>query len=303
MHSLAAVDLNLVVALHALLEERSVTAAARRVGLSQPATSHALARLREHFGDPLLIRAGRAMTPTPRALALLEQARPVVRQLEALMAAAPPAPEDLELRVRVVTDDYLGCTLLPALVARLEREAPGVTLDVLQRGLPGRKRLLRQGQADLALGYFSGAGMDLMRQGLFQERWVCALRAGHPALEGPWTPEVWAGLRHVIVSPTGGRRGAVDRLLEERGLARDVALAVPHFTAALAVAAASDLVVTTAASLAEGWGGALALLAPPLAMADFEVAMLWHPRTEHDPAHAWFRGRVAQLAEERPQDA
>ncbi len=297
MHVLAAVDLNLLVALHALLEERSVSRAARRVGLSQPAMSHALGRLREHFEDPLLVRAGRGMAPTPRAVALLGQVRPLIRELEAVLAPQEPDARELALALRLVTDDYVGITALPALVRQLQAEAPGVTLDVLPRGAPGRKALLREGQADLALGYFSGAGMDLHRQVLYEERWVTVLRRGHPALDEPWTPELWAGLRHVIVSPTGGRRGEVDRRLQSQGLGREVVAAVPHFGAALALVAGTDLALTTARGLAERLADAftLALREPPVPMAPFEIAMLWHPRTEHDPGMRWVRGLIARV--------
>ena len=302
MHSLAAVDLNLIVALHALLEERSVSRAARRVGLSQPAMSHALARLREHFGDPLLVRTGRTMEPTPRAASLLAAVRPLVGGLEALLTAAPVQPAALTLSLRLVTDDAVGLTFLPRLVRRLRAEAPGVTLDVLPRGAPGRKALLRAGQADLALGAFSGAGMDLHRLALYTERWVTVLRRGHPASDGPWTPERWAALPQVIVSPTGGRRGEVDRQLQGRGLSREVVAAVPHFSTALALVARTDLVLTTGASQAAVLGPAfdLEIRDPPLPMSPYEIAMLWHPRTEHDPAHHWIRALARQVADETP---
>ena len=300
MHSLAAVDLNLIVALHALLEERSVSRAARRVGLSQPAMSHALARLREHFGDPLLVRTGRAMEPTPLAAALLTGVRPLIGGLEALLTATPVEPATLSLGLRLVTDDAVGLTFLPRLVARLRAEAPGVTLDVLPRGAPGRKALLRAGQADLALGAFSGAGMDLHRIALYSERWVTVLRRGHPAGLGPWTAERWAALPQVIVSPTGGRRGEVDRQLQERGLSRAVVAAVPHFSTALALVARTDLVLTTGEAQARALGPAfdLEIREPPLPMPPYEIAMLWHPRTEHDPAQRWLRALVQAVAEE-----
>ena len=296
MHSLSAVDLNLIVALHALLEESSVTGAARRVGLSQPAMSHALSRLRTHFSDPLLIRSGRAMIATPRGRMLLEQVRPMVRDLETLMSTRALHPSELSTNIRLVTDDYIGCTLLPGLIARLQREAPGITLDVTQRGPPGRKAMVRRGMVDLAIGHFSGAGMDLHRQVLTEESWVCVLRAGHPALDAPMTPSVWAGLSHVIVSPSGGRRGEMDRRLAALGLSRTVALALPHFTTALAVVAASDHVLTTASRLVAMFTDTFGLvsLSPPVEMPDFILSMLWHARTEHDPAQRWLRQRIAE---------
>jgi len=294
MHVLAGIDLNLVVALHALLEEESVTAAARRAGVSQPAMSHALSRLRTHFDDPLLIRSGRAMVPTPTAHRLLEHVRGAVTHLETLMVPDAFDPSTLEASVRLVTDDYIGTVHLPEILRVLGALAPGMAFDVLQRGPPGRKALLRQGKAELAIGHFSGAGMDLHRLDLYEEGWVCVVRTGHPMLQEPFTPEVWASMTHVIVSPTGGRRGRVDARLQERGLERRVTLAVPHFTTALAVVAGTDHVCTTAASLVRGRSD-LAVVDPPIPMAPFPVSLLWHERTEHDRVQRWLREQVVEV--------
>jgi DNA-binding transcriptional LysR family regulator len=296
MHGLAAVDLNLVHALHALLEERSVTRAAARVGLSQPAMSHALSRLREHFGDPLLVRAGRVMVLTARAEELKTQVRGVVQELESLLVSSrqPLAPHLLETRLRLVTDDGIGVTLLPGVLRAVREAAPGVDVDVLPRGAPGRKALLRMGRADLALGFFSGAGLDLHRQHLYDDDWVCVLRQGHPALEGRLDAARWASLPHVIVSPTGGARGQVDTALHSAGLARRVAVTVPHFLAALALVAASDLVLTTPLRVArtQAAGLQLALLEPPVPLPPIPICMLWDGRTHQDPVQRWLRSVV-----------
>lgn len=293
MHSLSAIDLNLVVALHALLEESSVTGAARRAGVSQPAMSHSLARLRKHFGDPLLIRSGRRMVPTARAVSLLAEVRRSVAGLERLWAQSEVDPASLRTDVRLITDDHVGTTLLPAIVAHISTEAPGVGIDVLPRGHPGRKAMLRAGRADLALGHFSEAGMDLVRQQLTEDPWMGVARPGHPLLVS-LDPVAWAAVRHVIVSPTGGRRGVVDAALEAHGLRREVALAVPHFATALAVVAATDHVLTTPQSMARASG--MAVFAPPLPLPPHGVAMLWHPRTQHDPVQQWLRTLVARVA-------
>jgi DNA-binding transcriptional LysR family regulator len=296
MHGLSAIDLNLVHALHALLEECSVTRAAARVGLSQPAMSHALSRLREHFGDPLLRRAGRAMVLTARAEELKVQARTVIGELELLLApsAQPLLPERLQTRLRLVTDDGLGATLLPRVLAAVRQAAPGVDLDVLPRGAPGRKALLRMGKADLALGFFSGAGMDLHRQHLYDDDWVCVLRQGHPLQHG-LDAQQWASLPHILVSPTGGSRGQVDTVLQTAGLTRRVAVTAPHFLAALALVAASDLVLTTPRRVAQTQTGCLpiVLLEPPLPLPPIPVSMLWDGRTHQDPVQRWLRGVVA----------
>lgn len=294
MHSLSAVDLNLVVALHALLEERSVTRAAVRLGLSQPAVSHALSRLRTQFDDPLLMRSGRRMVLTARAEALRPQVQLTVLQLEGLMCSPRFDPAGLETRVRVVTDDGIGFTLLPHVLRAMVAEAPGVGLDVLPRGAPGRKALVRTGKADLAIGHIGGAGMDLHRQPLYDDPWVCVLRRDHPAVRTGFDASTWATSQHVIVSPTGGQRGEVDAVMQRAGLTRHVVLAVPHFLAALAVVAGSDLVLTTPQSVARSQAVALGLvtLAPPLEMEPVQICMIWDARTHHDPAQQWLRAMV-----------
>jgi DNA-binding transcriptional LysR family regulator len=300
---LAGVDLNLVVALHALLEERSVTAAARRVGLSQPAMSHALGRLRVHFSDPLLVRSGRMMAPTVLALSLVEPLREVVRGLEALLGTADGQPSQQHTSVRLVTDDFIGVTVLPGFLAALRSAAPGVAVDVLQRGPPGRKRMLRRGLAELAAGDFSGAGMDLHRQAVGSVGWCCVLRADHPDAGG-LTAARWAAAEHVIVSPTGGRRGVVDTALEAAGLGRAVPVAVPHFMTALAVVSRTALTCTLPSWLAgEALRLGLSVSAPPLSLPPLSLELRWHSRTEDDPFHRWFRARLvdafASYAEEQ----
>lgn len=299
MHDLAAIDLNLVVALHALLEERNVTRAARRIGISQPAMSHALARLRDHFGDPLLVRSGRAMVPTARATSMRAHVRETIGELSRLMAPGQVEPASLPMDLRLVTDDWMGTTLLPRIVARLAGTAPGVDLDVSPRGTPGRKALLLSGAVDLALGFFSGAGLDLHRQHLFDDDWVTVLRRGHPALASELTPERWASLIHVLVAPTGGKRGAVDLGLQALGLVRRVGVVVPHFHTAVAVVAGSDHVLTVPRTVVSGPGTAgIVILAPPVSLAPIPVSMLWHARTHPDPVQRWLRDLVERVASE-----
>lgn len=298
MHGLAAIDLNLVLVLHALLEERSVTRAARRVGLSQPAMSHALTRLRDHFGDPLLVRSGRVMLATPRAESLREPVRAAVDQLAVALVQQRFDPERLDTTFRIVADDYVEHVLLPRVLGRLRDAAPRLDVEVLPRGAPGRKALLRSGAADLAVGFFSGAGMDLHRERLFDERWRCVVRADHPLAKRRRTMKTWIEWPHVVIAPTGGRRGAIDRILEEAGLERRVGLTVPHFLAAFPILARTDFVLSVAerlaVSLAPLYG--LTTFRPPVSIPPYEIAMLWHPRTHHDPAQQWLREVIATTA-------
>lgn len=298
MHALGAIDLNLVLALHALLEERSVTRAARRVGLSQPAMSHALARLRAHFDDPLLVRSGRSMLATPRAEALREPVRVALDQLERALVPQQFDPARMETTLRIVADDYVGHLLLPGVLERLRSEAPALDVEVSPRGAPGRKALLRRGAADLAIGDFSGAGMDLHRQVLFSERWRCVARSGHPLAKRRPSVARWTEWPHIVIAPTGGRRGEIDRVLEEAGLSRRVGLTVPHFLAAFPILARTDLVLTVGERLATALAPVhgLKTFRPPLEAPPFDVAMLWHPRTHTDASQRWVRQLVAEAA-------
>ncbi len=299
MDALRAIDLNLLLMLHALLQERSVTKAARRVGISQPAMSHALSRLRLHFDDALLLRDGRVMRATPRALQLQDEVAAAVRQAERVFSRDDFEPARMRGRLRLMSDDHIGTTLLPQVVAALNDQAPDLHIDVTARGAPGRKRSLRTGAVDLTLGYFSGAGRDLHRAVLWPDDWVCLLRSSLPAQA--LTLSTFAALDHVVVSPTGGDRGAVDDALEARGLRRRVAVTVPHFLVALSLAAATDLVLTTSRSFAEAHAERFGLVVhpPPLDLPGFEICMLWHARTHEDRAQQWVREVVLATASAR----
>lgn len=292
-HALAGVDLNLLIALHALLEEENVTKAARRVGLSQSAMSHALGRLRAHFDDPLLVRNGRAMEATATARQLLDPTRTAVRSFEQVFRRGGDLLSEQTMTLRITTDDYVGTTALPGAVHRLGEVAPGIDVTLIPRGAPGRKRMLRDGSADLAIGYFSGAGMDLCRHPLWTDEWRTVGRRGSMRACQK-DVEAWARRRHIVVSPTGGNRGAADRALEEAGLTRHVGLVVPYFVVAMRIAAQTDAIVTVPARLARGLANALDLdsIEPPLQLPRFEVVGLWHPRLSKDPVHTQIRDVV-----------
>jgi DNA-binding transcriptional LysR family regulator len=286
-------DLGTLRALARLLDERSVTRAARALGLSQPAVSHALARARAALGDPLLVRAGARLVPTPRAEALRE---PLARALADLgEALSPPAPFDPAASARsfaLASADLAALALLPPLAARLGREAPGVSLRVV----PAAEVFgaLAGGGLDLSLGRHADAPAGYRRQRLFAERFVCVARADHPAFRGRPSVETWAALRHVAVAP-GGRPGTlVDGALARVGLERRIALAVPHFLVVPHVVAESDLVATlprrVAMRVARPLG--LALHPPPVELERFEIFQLWHERSDGDAGHRWLRGLV-----------
>ena len=286
-------DFNLLVTLDVLLAEGSVAGAAKRLRLSPSAMSRSLARLRETTGDPLLVRAGRGLVPTPRATELREHVRQLVQDAEAVLRPA----EQLKLKqlVRTFTlrtsDGFVEC-LGPALIARVSAEAPGVRLCFVQK--PDKDSApLREGAVDLEVGVVGRtAAPELRTQALFRDRFMGTVRVGHALCQGDITPARYAAGQHISVSRRGLFKGAIDEALEALGLQRDIATIVGGFSTALALARASDLVASVpgrhTAVLREG----LHSFALPIAMPEFTVSMLWHPRLDADPAHRWLRGCV-----------
>jgi DNA-binding transcriptional LysR family regulator len=291
-------NLNLLVALDALIAERSVTRAAARLGLSQPAVSHALARLRKALGDPLLVRSPRGMDLTPRAQAI---AGPLTRALGDLAAAVrPPAffdPARTARRFRIATDDYLERLLLPKLLPRLWQEAPGIDIEVTTSGARSGHDLA-DGLVDAVIAPAGVIGPlpGAYTQHLFEERFVCLSRQDHPAIGRRLTLDAYVAVPHILVSP-GGRPGSiVDKALSKLGRRRRVAVNVPHFLAALPIVRQSDVVITIGSRLAFASREGLRIHKPPLDLPGFSVSLFWHEREHADPAHVWFRRIVASVA-------
>jgi DNA-binding transcriptional LysR family regulator len=298
MAKLHDVDLNLLVALDALLQTGSVSGAAARVGLSTPAMSHALARLRKQLEDPVLVRAGQGMVPTPRAEALREPVRELVTSVHAVLGPAPgfhPATADRELRVRA--SDYVLSTLGPALDQRLATAAPGLRLRFSPNASEDPEHV-REGVVDLAIGVYRELPPECRIQKLFEERLVCVVRREHPTIRGRLTLEQFAETPHVQVAPRGRPGGYVDQVLAREGLHRRVVRAVPFFLSGLQLAAGSDYLLTVPERLARAWAETfdLRVLEPPVPFAPYAVVQLWHPRHEADAGHGWLRQQVAEAA-------
>lgn len=286
-------DLNLLLTLDVLLTEGSVARAARRLRLSPSAMSRALARLREVTGDPLLVRAGRGLVPTPRALALREPVNRVVQEAQAILR--PEIAVDLQALNRTFTlrtSDGFVESFGPALLARIGDEAPGVRLNFLQK--PDKDSApLRDGRVDLETGVVEAAlGPEVRTQALFRDRLVGVVRPDHPLANGAVTAERYASQPHVIVSRTGLEEAAVDRPFLPAGLERNVATIVSGFSAALSLARLSDLVATVPDRHTASLRSRLAVFELPFVAQPFTVSMLWHPRLDADPAHRWLRGCV-----------
>ena len=293
-NSLRRVDLNLLVTLDALLIEHNVTRAAERLHLSQPTVSLQLARLREFFGDPLLLPGPRGMRPTARADELREPLRQALAALEHAVAPSQPFdPAQARQTWRIAAFDYSEFTiLLPALTA-LRAAAPATRVAVVQSAPSQVARKAEQGDIDLAFLTGAEAPSDLRRRLMFTERYVLAGRAGHPGLKRRPTLAQFCKLGHAIVSPDGGGfHGVTDTALAERGMTRQVALSVPHFLFLGAVLASTDLVAMVPSRLVRG-NAALQVVEPPLDVPGFEMFMLWPERVHRDPGHQWLREHIA----------
>lgn len=305
MHSvhLEGLDLNLLVALRALLAERHVTRAAARIGLSQPAMSHALSRLRELLGDPLLVRTAHGMKPTARAEAMTA---PLERALDDLgRVLASPAPFEPRLSKRtfhIATDDYMELVLLPRFLAQLWAEAPNVDIRVVSLSTRANEDLA-EGRLDLAMGVIGQFGRPEPPQGirvqrLISDRFVCVVRDDHPVAKKRLSLEDFVALPHALVAPRGASGGIVDTALARMGKQRRVAIQVPHFLVAPHVVRETDLVLTLAERIARSLAPLLGLrqIAPPLELEGFSMSMVWHERQHGDPAHAWLRGIFTAVA-------
>lgn len=295
-------DLNLLRALDVLVRERNVTRAGKALGLSQPAMSNALTRLRQLTGDQLLVRSPDGMLPTPRALELAEP----VRQALALLSRAMSEHDSFDPmkatgNFRIALMDHSAFVFMPLIVKRLAATAPNVTVEaVAWRGDDLNYRELQAGEIDLlvSVGSFSEAPAGIYRRRLFADRFVCLVREGHPLVQDELDLKTYCQLSHVLVSPRGGRRGIVDDALDARGLTRRVAVVVPHFMIAPFLVSQTDFIVTISEYVARPLGSMLPLVfhEPPLDFAKGSWFQLWHERTHYDPAHKWFREQVAALA-------
>lgn len=291
---LAGIDLNLLTALDALLEERNVTRAARRLGRTQPAVSHALRRLRDLLGDELLVRAPAGMLPTPRALAV----RPALRAaLEAAAHVLGPAPQfepaTADRTFTLFAADQVAFVLLPPLLARLGKEAPRVRIHV---------RPVPQGgvgdDSELAIGVFNDQPASVVQEPLFSSGFACVLRRGSAATRGRFDLERFVGLDHLQIAPRGIPGGPLDDELARVGRTRRIAVSVPHFLVAPYIVATSDLVWTAPSDLAHHFVRRLPLsLRPlPIALPAFTVMMRWHRRVDRDPGLAWLRARLHEVS-------
>lgn len=296
-------DLNLLIALDALLAEGSVVGAARRLGLSASAMSRTLARLREATGDPLLVRAGRSMMPTPHAEALRERAHNACYEARTLLRPSVVEPDfrSLQRTFTLRTNDDFVEAFGAALIAAVAASAPLVCLRFAPKA-EKTGRYLREGAADLEIGVLGEMGPEVRVQALFRDRFIGVARSGHPLqAAAEISAERYAAFGHVVATRRGRSHGPVDDALAALGLQRRVAAMVPGFSAVLALARASDLLGLVPASvMTRASVHGLFTFGLPVQTDKITVSQMWHPRLDADPVHRWLRQRV--LAVCRPAD-
>ncbi|MEE5069392.1 LysR family transcriptional regulator [Pseudomonas alliivorans] len=291
-------DLNLLIALDALLDEGSVVGAARRMHLSPAAMSRTLTRIREATGDPVLVRAGRGLVPTPRALAMQAQVRELVEQAAQVFQARDEVDmSTLERCFNVRSNDVFFGSFGARVLEAIRAGAPGCTLRFVPEGADDDDAL-REGRIDLYISSRLNFGPEIKIQNLFNTRFCGLAREGHPIFNGPITPERFAGFDHVSVSRRGRARGPIDPALAELGLERRIALITPHFHSAIFGVAESDLILSLPEPVLWGLkqlGLKMRAFAIPLALETVSVNQAWHPRFDKDPAHRWLRQTLKEV--------
>jgi DNA-binding transcriptional LysR family regulator len=295
-------DLNLLVAFDILIAERSVTLAARRMGVGQPAMSSALARLREMFDDPLLIRTSAGMQPTGRALDLVEPVSRVLAELRArVFHGRAFSPETDSRTFRIGVSDQVEASLMQSVLKAVARDAPGV--NIIARSVEMRlgTELLANGAIDLAVGYFPEVENEIEAETLYHESFVCLFDAQACGVASPLSLDAYVALPHVLVSLRGEPFGHVDELLQAIGRRRIVVYTTPHFLSVPFLLHGLRAVAALPRRLAENCADAagLSVCPVPLPSAGYDVRMVWHRRNGADPAQAWFRAIIAAAGRER----
>ncbi|MEM9459956.1 MAG: LysR family transcriptional regulator [Myxococcota bacterium] len=297
---LADINLNLLVALDAVLDADTVTAAARRIGVTQSAMSHSLRQLRQLLDDPLLVRGAGGLVPTPRAQSLRLPIRRALLDLQHALRTPPSfEPATAKRRFRVGAGDYIAYTMLPTL-AETCAATSGIELDVVPF-LPVDRPRLSTGEIDLGIAAFVPPLPGVRRAPVLTDQFACLVRRGHPKVRRRLTLRQFLRLPHVLISPTGRGTSQIDTQLRSQGLERRIAIRIRYFLAAAMVVSRSDLVLTAPRRLGELFAEhfAVELHEPPIELAPLTLEMLWHERYEADPAHRWLREQIRATSGDR----
>jgi len=291
------IDLNLLLALKVLLEERNVSRAAERMSLTQPTVSGMLARLRGLFDDPLFVRTRHGMIPTPRAETLAPGLDQLLRDVSGLVAPGAFDPSTVEMDLRVSANDYMQSTVLVPFARSLRDAAPKIRIAILNLEIRRLERMLASGEIDLAVTIHEFADPGLETRFLYREEYVCVVRETHPVRSRSISMKRFLEHDHVLVSPTEGIfSGPADEALAGMGLKRRVALSVPSFLVLLEILQTDDLIALVPGRLLAGRDHSLRLIRPPMEVRGFDTVLAWHRRTHRDSAHQWLRDHLASVA-------
>jgi DNA-binding transcriptional LysR family regulator len=298
--NISGVNLNLLVAFDALFEELSVTAAARRAGVTQPAMSNTLAQLRTLFDDALFVRHRTGLSPTARAKQLAEPIRRGLGLLQGALSGPSFEPLTSERRFVIAASDYVELVLLPSLLRRLAKLAPRVRLTLRPWGLHEAPPELGRGEVDLMLGFYDKLLPHHHEQALFEDEYVCVVRRRHPTVKNKLTLARYLELSHVLVSARADGPGSVDRALAALGKKRTIAARVSHFLTVPVLVSQTDFVAALDRRVAEVFAGPLGLrlFPPPLKLPKGTIGQVWHQQQHTDPAQRWLRGVIADVAAE-----
>lgn len=296
MKDMKSLDLNLLKALEVLLDERNVTRAAAKLGVTQPAMSGMLTRLRETFDDPLFVRARHGMIPTPRAEALMLPVQQVICEISELIQPAAFDPASAQLTYTIAATDYAFRAVAVPFIARLKQQAPQIRVSLVAIRDSALQQQLERGDIDLALNSPENSPPEMHARPLYEERYVCVVRKTHPVVQQwPITAEQFCAMDHALGSYTGGGfYGVTDEALKPFGLQRRVTLSVQSFAVLPDILQASDMIAVLPARLVSGIPG-LAVLEPPIPIPGFTNSAIWHERTHRDSAHRWLRDLLFQI--------
>ncbi|MBK8253741.1 MAG: LysR family transcriptional regulator [Polyangiaceae bacterium] len=299
--ALAKFDLNLLVTLAVLLEESSVTQAAARLGRTQSAISHALVRLRSALGDPLFVRSGQTLVPTPKAESLRAPVRNLTNSFYDLwLGTTPFNPATATQHISIMASDYLQWVLIPPLIRRLRAVAPGITLEVRSPS-PRALEKLSRGEVDFSLAVKLDPSPSLFSQKLFEDHFVCLVGSDHPTIKRQKDLDraAFLTLPHALVTPLGGNAGHVDTELARTGESRQIKVLLPHFMMAPRLLQGTDLILTLPERVARLFANdEVRILNPPIPLPKLTGHLVWHERLSRDPAAVWFRNLAAQAVKD-----
>ncbi|HUC62434.1 MAG TPA: LysR family transcriptional regulator [Alphaproteobacteria bacterium] len=300
--NLAKLDLNLLLVFDALIRDGNATRAGQRLGLSQPAVSHALRRLRYVLEDQLFERGPEGMRPTPRARALATPVRQALLQIQTAIDTEPFVPAESNHRFTIASYNHTPVVLMPLLAERLRRVAPGVDLQMLTTDIAGFENSLDDGEFDFVLGTFRNPPKRCEAETLFEDRYMCVVGRDNPLTERQFTIERYGKAAHLTVAPTDVDRGWLDLACKARGIERRLSMIAPGFLSAALTLNATDMVGTFTGRVAERFAAefGLKLLSLPVPCSPIPCMIMWHRLQASHPAHRWLRGQLSEVARTVP---